>query len=373
MSSEGDIELIDVKYDYTDSDKIYENKNGKFTDKTKGLKLTNTAYGLGVKASDINNDGWQDLYIANDYSKPDVLLINQKDGTFKNKSNNALKHMSKFSMGVDIADINNDGLLDIFTTEMLAKDNYYKKTNMASMNPEVYWAYVKAGYHYQDMHNSLQLNNGNETFSEISWLSNTAETDWSWCPLFADFDNDGFKDLFITNGVKREVYNKDFFKNDGKALNEDAKQFERLKNFIPFNVTQNFIFKNNSDLTFTDKNKDWGFQTAFNSNGAAYADLDNDGDLDIIINNLDEKAVIYKNNLDQKENFINLKLSKGNEVPYGTKVSIVDQGKFQITELSNVHGFQSVSEKSIHFGLGKNNKIDSLLISWANGKKNIIN
>ncbi len=372
MSSSGDIILVDSNSNYTDSDKLYENKNGIFIDKTKGLKLTNSAYGLGVKASDINNDGWQDLYIANDYSKPDLLLINQKNGTFKNISKNALKHMSKFSMGVDIADYNNDGLQDIFTTEMLAKDNYYKKTNMASMNPGIYWAYVKAGYHYQDMHNSLQLNNGNETFSEISWLSNTAETDWSWCPLFADFDNDGFKDLFITNGVKREVYNKDFFKNDGKVLNEDAKQFERLKNFIPFNVTQNNIFKNNRDLTFTDKSSEWGLQTPFNSNGAAYGDLDNDGDLDLVINNLDEKAAVYKNNLDEKENFINIQLTKGNDIPYGTKVRILDQGNFQTAELSNVHGFQSVSERIIHFGLGQHKKIDSLLINWSNGKNTLL-
>jgi len=372
MSNTGEIKLVDQNSDYTDSDKLYENKNGKFIDKTKILKLKNSAYGLGIKASDINNDGWQDLYIANDYSKPDVLLINQKDGNFKNVSNTALKHMSKFSMGLDIADFNNDGFLDIFTTEMLAKDNYYKKTNMASMNPKIYWAYVNAGYHYQDMHNSMQLNNGNETFSEISWLSNTAETDWSWCPLFADFDNDGFKDLFITNGVKREVYNKDFFKNDGKVLNEDAKQFERLKNFIPFNVTPNNIFKNNSDLTFSDKNNDWGLTTPFNSNGAAYGDLDNDGDLDLVINNLDEKAVIYKNNLDKKENYINIKLYNGSEIPFGAKVSILDYKHFQIAELSNVHGFQSVSEKTIHFGLGQYNKVDSLLITWPNGKHTLL-
>ncbi len=372
MSKNGDILLVDKNSDYTDSDKLYENNNGNFIDVTKKLNLSNSAYGLGIKASDLNNDGWQDLYIANDYSKPDLLLINQKNGTFKNIANTGLKHMSKFSMGVDISDFNNDGFQDIFTTEMLAKDNFYKKTNMASMNPKIYWAYVNNGLHYQDMHNSLQLNNGNETFSEISWLSNTAETDWSWCPLFADFDNDGFKDLYITNGVKREVFNKDFFKNDGKILNDDAKQFERLKNFIPSNVTSNNIFKNNGDLTFSEKNISWGIDTPFNSNGAAYGDLDNDGDLDLVINNLNEKAAVYINNLNLENNFIDIELTNDKLLPYGTKVSILDKDCYQTNELTNVQGFQSTSSKIIHFGLGKKEKVDSILISWNTGKYSLL-
>ncbi len=371
MNKKGDMKIVDKNANYSDSDKIYENKNGKFIDVTKKLKLVNVAYGLGIKASDINNDGWQDLYIANDYSKPDALLINQKDGTFKNMANQSLKHMSKFSMGIDIADINNDGNLDIFTTEMLAKDNFYKKTNMASMNPQVYWGYVANNLHYQDMHNSLQINNGNDTFSEISWLSNTAETDWSWCPLFADFDNDGYKDLFISNGVKREVFNKDFFKNDGNILNKDAKQFERLKNFIPFSVTINNMFKNNADLTFTEKNMEWGLSEAFNTNGAAYADFDNDGDLDLVINNINQKSVIYKNN-STNTNYLNIQLKNGKKIPYGTKVSILDQNNYQKVEVSNVTGFQSVSDNTVHFGLGKKTKVDSLLITWYNGKQTLL-
>jgi hypothetical protein len=308
----GKISLVDIDYDYSDSDKFYENSNGKFRDKTKEHGFENSAFGLGVIASDINNDGWQDLYIANDYSKPDLVYINQKNGRFKNVSHKALKHMSKFSMGVDIADINNDGFQDVFTTEMLAKNNYSKKINMASMNPKLYWAYVDNGLHYQDMHNSLQLNNGNETFSEISWFSNVAETDWSWCPLFADFDNDGFKDLFITNGVKRDVFNKDFSKNrKGREVLENPKVFNSVLDILPSSKTYNYIFKNNKDLSFIDKSLEWGFKGIdMNSNGAAYADFDNDGDLDLVINNIEGQAAIYKNELNDN-NYLSIGLKKG--------------------------------------------------------------
>ncbi|MFT5436517.1 MAG: hypothetical protein ACI840_001165 [Ulvibacter sp.] len=193
----GEIRLVDLNPTYAGSDKLYQNNNGNFIDITKKAGLVNADYGLGIVAADLNNDGYQDLYIANDYSKPDAILINNKNGTFKNTTASTLKHMSKFSMGVDIADINNDGLLDIFNSEMLGQDNYSKKVNMASMNPKLYWGFVNSGYHYQDMHNSLQLNNGNDTFSEIAWMANVAETDWSWCPLIAGFDNNGTNDIAL--------------------------------------------------------------------------------------------------------------------------------------------------------------------------------
>lgn len=362
----------DVKREnYQASDKLFENKNNQFIDVTKRNNFQNYAHGLGVKSADLNNDGWQDLYIANDYREPDYVYMNQKNGSFVNTNNTALKHMSKFSMGVDVGDINNDGLQDIFNTEMLAKDNYSKKTNMAPMNPQLYEMFVKHGYQYQDMHNSLQLNNGNETFSEISWLANVAESGWSWCPLVADFDNDGHKDLFVSNGYKRDVLDKDFSKKANK-IKTNLSDFEKLEKEIPRSKSTNYIFKNIGDLTFEDKTDDWGLNLAINSNGAAYADFDNDGDLDIVINNIEERALLYKNNTNNTANFINLKLLNNIEIPYGSKVEVLDQNNYQMLELTNVHGYQSASTNILHFGIGTKSTVDSVLISWAGGKQTLL-
>ena len=368
----GDIRLVDVGATYQDSDKLYENKNGTYVDITKKAGLVNSDYGLGIVAADLNQDGFQDLYIANDYSKPDAVLINNGNGTFKNTTNQTLKHMSKFSMGVDIADINNDGLLDIFNSEMLGQDNFSKKVNMASMNPKLYWGFVNSGYQYQDMHNSLQLNNGNNTFSEISWMANVAETDWSWCPLIADFDNDGYKDIFVTNGIKREVFNKDFNNKQGKGLTENPGLFEGAIRFLPVKKSFNAMFKNNGDLTFTDSAMDWGLKTqAFNSNGAAYADLDNDGDLDLILNNMEDKAAVYKNNAAEKNNALTLTLTKNGNIAYGAKASLLQGEKQQISQITNTRGFQSVSDHRIHFGIGEKTKTDSIIITWPDNKKSV--
>ena len=368
----GDIRLVDVGATYQDSDKLYENKNGIYQDITKKAGLVNSDYGLGIVAADLNQDGFQDLYIANDYSKPDAVLINNGNGTFKNTTDKTLKHMSKFSMGVDIADINNDGLLDIFNSEMLGQDNYSKKVNMASMNPKLYWGFVNSGYQYQDMHNSLQLNNGNNTFSEISWMANVAETDWSWCPLIADFDNDGYKDIFVTNGIKREVFNKDFNNKQGKGLTENPSLFEGAIRFLPVKKSYNAMFKNNGNLTFTDSAMDWGLKTqAFNSNGAAYADLDNDGDLDLILNNMEDKAAVYKNNAAEKNNALTLTLTKNGNIAYGAKASLLQGEKQQISQITNTRGFQSVSDHRIHFGIGEKTKTDSIIITWPDNRKSV--
>lgn len=366
----GDIRLVDVGSTYQDSDKLYENKNGTYVDITKKAGLVNSDYGLGIVAADLNQDGYQDLYIANDYSKPDAILINNGNKTFTNATEQTLKHMSKFSMGVDIADINNDGLLDIFNSEMLGQDNYSKKVNMASMNPKLYWGFVASGYQYQDMHNSLQLNNGNNTFSEISWMANVAETDWSWCPLIADFDNDGYKDIFVTNGIKREVFNKDFNNRQGKGLTENPALFEGAINFLPAKKSFNAMFKNNGDLTFTDIAMDWGLKTkAFNSNGAAYADLDNDGDLDLILNNMEDKAAVYKNNASKQNNALTLTLTNKGNIAYGATATLKDGVNQQVSQITNTRGFQSVSDHRIHFGVGNRSKIDSILVTWPNTKK----
>ncbi|MGY8923893.1 MAG: CRTAC1 family protein, partial [Flavobacteriales bacterium] len=240
------------------------------------------------------------------------------------------------------------------------------------MNPKLYWGFVNSGYHYQDMHNSLQLNNGNNTFSEISWMANVAETDWSWCPLIADFDNDGFKDIFVTNGIKREVFNKDFNNKQGKGLTENPGLFEGAISFLPVKKSFNAMFKNNGDLTFTDSAMDWGLKTqAFNSNGAAYADLDNDGDLDLILNNMEDKAAVYKNNAAEKNNALTLTLTKNGNIAYGARASLLQGEKQQTSQITNTRGFQSVSDHRIHFGIGENTKTDSIVITWPNNKKSV--
>jgi len=375
--SNGEIVKVESK-DHYFSDKFYENINGKFVDKTKILGFENSGHGLGVISSDFNNDGWQDLYISNDYLEPDYIYINQKNGLFKNEALTAFKHISKFSMGVDVADINNDGLQDIFNAEMLAKDNFSKKTSMAPMNPKEYMFLVDNGYHHQDMHNSLQLNNGNGTFSEISWLSNIAETDWSWSPLFADFDNDGFKDLFVSNGYKRDMLSKDFSNMLKKQMEvSGTKRFSEFENLIPSKKVSNYIFKNNKDLTFTDKTNEWGIQFDVNSNGAAYADLDNDGDLDLIINNVDEEATILKNNSDKlfKNHYIKLEF-KGlprNTKGIGVKVRVYTDHGIQVFDNYCVRGYQSSIPPQINIGIAKHTKIDSLVVYWPLGKKQQIN
>lgn len=370
--SNGQIEKINSPDDDY-SDVFYLNIKGRYVDKTKEKGLINSGHGLGLVTSDFNNDGWQDIYVSNDYLEPDYIYINQKNGKFKNEILSAFKHISKFSMGVDVADINNDGYQDIFNVEMLAKDNFSKKANMAPMDVESYWTFVNKGYHYQDMHNSMQLNNGNGTFSEISWLSNLAETDWSWCPLFADFDNDGYKDLFVSNGYKRDMLSKDFTNNLKERFKKEGnKRFTEFSDLIPSKKISNYIFKNNQDLTFSDKTLDWGVKFDVNSNGAAYADFDNDGDLDLVMNNIDDEVVFFRNNLDAKSNFLDINLKNKNSISYGAKVEILDHDNYQVSELKNAKGYQSISETNIHFGLGSTTKVDSLLITWPNGKKTFL-
>lgn len=367
----GQLKLNDVVIQEIYSDRLFENKSGKYVDVTKSLGMENWAHGLGIMVSDLNNDGWQDIYVANDYSRPDYLLMNQKGKGFKNEANTALKHMPKFAMGVDVADINNDGYQDVFTVEMLAADNYRKKTNMAAMNPELYEGFVKSGLHYQNMHNCLQMNNGDASFSEIAWMSGVAETDWSWCPLFADLDNDGLTDLYVTNGYKRDMMDKDFVKSTDKILSTDPNQFNNLMNQIPASTIPNYVFKNEGDLTFTNMSQDWGLFDIVNSNGAAYADFDNDGDLDIVVNNLESTATFYRNNSKDK-NYVRFSLKNGPALAYGAKVELMGNAGYQMKELTNVHGFQSSSEQLLHFGLNDYESVDSVWITWVDGTRSLL-
>ena len=362
---------------------LYENENGHFKDVTKNAGIISNilSYGLGVSITDINNDGWPDIYVANDYIEEDYLYINNKNGTFSEILKSAVGHMSHSSMGIDIADINNDGLLDIFTADMLPNDNRRQKLLFAPDNYEYYQNSVKDGFYHQFMRNMLQLNNGNGTFSEIGQIAGVSNTDWSWAPLVADFDNDGNKDLFITNGFRRDITNRDFIKFNADAtlkhLSGDAKnKLFKLLQVTKSSPLHNYAFQNNGNLKFSDHSKDWGFTTLGFSNGAAYADLDNDGDLDLIVNRINKVAGIYKNNTIEKKiggNYLKIKLcSKSlNTNAVGASVTLyANSGKY-LLENYPVHGFQSAMQIPLHFAF-PDAAVDSIHIKWPNNNETVI-
>ncbi len=356
------------------TDKLYQNNDGEFVNVTEASGVKSFGLSLSATIGDIDNDGWPDIYVSNDFSTPDYFYINNKNGTFSERVKNITKNTSFYGMGADIADFNNDGLLDIFQADMSANNNRRAKANMASMNPELFWSTVNSGFHYQFMQNSLQMNNGKlndslSDFSNISRLAGVSSTDWSWGPFFADLDNDGWKDLYITNGTRREVNNNDYFNKVDKSKSKgDSLLAKSLA--IPSEKIDNFVFKNNSDLTFSRVNKDWGLTYKGFSNGGIYVDLDNDGDLEIVTNNIDDVASIFKNNNIDQNNYLDLKF-KGpdkNLFGLGVKVTISSNEEKQYQELTLTRGFQSSVAPRLHFGLGKKVEIDSITIRWPDGK-----
>ena len=357
-----------------ETDKLYRNDGNTFTDVTDKAGLRSFGLTNSATVGDVNNDGWPDIYISNDFTVPDYLFINNKNGTFSEHVKGLTKQTALYGMGVDIADFNNDGLLDIMQMDMTPNSNRRSKANMASMNPSLFWGTVNAGFGYQYMQNMLQLNNGMlhdslPDFSNVSRLAGVATTDWSWGPLFADLDNDGWKDIFISNGTRREINNKDFFNKLSKQrLTKDSLLKKTLA--IPSEKIDNFVFKNNGDLTFTKVNEDWGIVFKGFSNGSAYADLDNDGDLEIIINNIDDNAVIFENKSSEKNNYITLKF-KGpdkNKFGLGVKATVKANGLNQFQEMTLTRGFQSSVAPQLHFGIGKAEKIDTIHIVWPDTK-----
>ena len=366
-------------------DKFYVNENGKFIDKTKEVGIYSNAisYGLGIGISDLNMDGWPDIYISNDYDERDYMYINQKNGTFKEVIKEATNHIANFSMGNDIADFDNDGFMDIMTLDMVSEDNYGMKTSMASMNPEKFNRNIEAGRHYQYMYNVFHKHSGHidttavPFFSDVAQLTGVSNTDWSWAPLLADFDNDGLKDIFISNGIKKDFRNKDFFigmkafMRDNLDALTDPKKINSLIDKTPNRPHKNYFYKNNGGITFSNMSDKWIENPKETySNGAAYADFDNDGDLDIVINNVDDKAQIWRNNSKSSDfNFVQLKFDgpAKNKMGIGVKTILyTSQGK-QVFENFNVRGYQSSIPPKIHIGLEKETKIDSLLVYWPNG------
>ena len=404
-------DLYDVKTGPEFSPRLYRNDGATFANVTEQAGVLKGGYPNSVTASDLNNDGWTDLYIANDFESPDFLYLNNGDGTFTNIIDDAMKHISYFSMGVDAADINNDGWLDLMVVDMVAEDNYRLKANMSGMNPQAFWDVVNEGGHYQYMFNTLQMNNGvlptlrrdaegrEVLFSDIAQLTGVSNTDWSWSNLMADFDNDGYKDIYVTNGLMRDIRNTDSNKevskyvenvayawiqnnpNAGEVSIWDILDLEEALSLVPSEKLSNYAFKNQGavpgrDLTFEKMNEEWGLDDKTFSNGSAYADLDNDGDLDLVVNNVNEVAHIYQNNAEKlaSSNYFRVKLTdhKEHKPIFGARVKIEHQGKTQWFEVTNVRGMYSTSEFTAHFGVGNAPTIDKVIITWPEGKETVL-
>lgn len=378
------------------NDRLYRNDGNSrdghpvFTNITKEAGILVEGFGLGITVSDINLDGWPDIYITNDYLSNDLLYINNQDGTFTNRISDYLRHQSYSAMGTDVVDFNNDGLVDIIALDMLPESNSRKKQMIGPNNYTTYIKNEQYGFQHQYVRNTFQLNNGftpdgEPSFSEIGLLAGIYQTDWSWSPLVADFDNDGYKDLIVTNGFPKDVTDRDFASyRSGPAggVASDA----ILQNAIPVVKISNYGFKNNGaiagqSLTFTDKTEAWGLNIPSFSNGAAYGDLDNDGDLDFVVNNINNSAFVYKNTLydtekeGTKNDYLRVKMEgeQSNQRGVGARVIInYDEGKMQYFENALYRGYLSTMENAAHFGLGAVEKVDSLQIFWPDGKSQLL-
>lgn len=361
--------------------KLYRNDGGKYKDVSDSLGIYGPAsnYGLGVTTADFNGDGWPDLYVTNDYTERDKLLINAKGKMFYDVGDSTFTHMSQFSMGVDVGDVNNDGLDDLITLDMLPAGNQRQKELHWPDKYDVYENMVKNGRHHQYMRNMLQINNGDGTFSEVGQLAGISNTDWSWAALFADLDLDGFQDIIVTNGFKRNFTDNDFLRYaaDQQLKVSRAQSVDKLEDIldrIPPNKAHNYYFQNRGNLTFEDRSLVDGLADENLSNGAAYADLDNDGDLDLVLNNIDEPAGIYRNNAEQSGNhYLKVKLEGiHNKAGIGASVTVYVQGIKQHRYVQPVKGFQSSVEPVLTFGLAKNSIVDSLQVVWPTGSRSIV-
>ena len=371
-----------------DSDRLFRNDNGHFTDVTVEAGLSTFGLSLGLVTSDLNGDGYTDIFVSNDFHAPDFLFINNGNGTFTNRINTCLQQTSFFGMGADIADFNNDGHMDIFQLDMSAEDHFRAKANMSAMDPNAFYSAVSLGLHYQYMQNTLQMSHGNApgelpVFSNVARMAGVASTDWSWAGLLADFDNDGWKDIFITNGIRRDVNNKDFYNKYRSFFNkmENDPQYKGkeeevgLLNYLeelPSVKLSNYMFQNNEGLDFTQKSEAWGFHEKTFSNGVAWSDLDNDGDLDLIINNLEDTASVYQNNVSGK-NYLTIELKGNGDIPpNGSLVSIYTKEGMQVQEYNPVRGYLSSVSPWLHFGLGKVTQVDSLYVRWPDDKVTVL-
>ena len=362
-------------------------KHGVFHDVSKQAGILREGFGHAATIADINRDGWKDIYITNDFLPDNILFINNHDGTFTDKSKEYFKHTSYSAMGQDIEDINNDGLADLIELDMNPPDNYRKKMFMSTNNYKLFQNFDNYGHQYQYPRNTLQLNQGPRlgqngqigapVFSETAFLANISQTDWSWCSMVTDFDNDGFRDLIVTTGYPRDVTDHDFMNYRAESYFTATKK--QVLDKVPAVKIANFAFRNNGKLQFDDVTEAWGFTTPTFSNGAAYADLDNDGDMDVIINNINDEAMIYRNNTRERNkndsHYLNIKFRGGpkNRDGIGTWADIYyDHGKHQVYENNPYRGYLSTIQNIAHFGLGKVTLLDSVVIRWQGDKKQVL-
>ncbi|MDF2157457.1 FG-GAP-like repeat-containing protein [Algoriphagus sp. CAU 1675] len=356
------------------NDSFYRNNgDGTFTDVTIEAGITIEGFGLGLLISDLNNDGWPDIHVSNDYVTNDILYINNQDGTFSNQIKEKLKHQSQFSMGSDISDFNNDSKPDLITLDMLGEDNYRKKTTIGKNSYQVYISNEQWGYEYQHVRNMLHMNNGPQApFSEIGMYAGIYQTDWSWSPLFGDVDNDGLRDLLITNGFPRDITDKDFA--NYRADVGNIASVRQLLDSIPIVKIPNYAFKNQGDLKFEDSGESWGLNKPSFSNGAALVDLDLDGDLDYVVNNINDPAFVFENTLNgknQANQFLRIKLKGSSQNPQGLGAKVrltLENGKELYQEQQVVRGYMSSIEDVMHFGLGEGQQTVKVSVTWPDGK-----
>ena len=357
-------------------DRLLRNDDGIFSDVSEGAGIYQSliGFGLGITIGDINGDRWPDMYISNDFYERDYLYVNQKDGTFKEDIANWMEHISLASMGADMADLNNDGLPEIFVTEMLPESDERRKTTTRFENYEIFQIKQQRGFEQQYMHNTLQFNNGNGTFSEIAHYSGVAASDWSWGALLFDADNDGWRDIYVCNGVFHDVTNQDFidfFADEvvqEMALTGKKREMEQVIEQMPSTPLPNKFFRNKQDYTFVAKEKEWGTDIPSFSNGAAYGDLDLDGDLDLVVNNLNQQAFVFRNNSNQLNghHYLSVSLEGDTLNPFavGAKVNIHADGQVYNMDLIPSRGFQSSIDYRMVFGLGERQVVDSVVVIW---------
>lgn len=365
-------------------DYLYENINGKFKDVSvkAGIYQASMGYGLGISVADINNDGWEDIYVSNDFHEDDYYYVNQRDGTFKEEAKTRMGHQSRFSMGSDIADINNDGFMDLMTLDMYPEDETVEKSSAGEDPFDIYQYKLEFGYFNQYSRNCLQLNMGGQKFIDIAPMAGVSATDWSWSTLINDFDGDGIKDIFVANGIVKRPNDLNYMKfimGDSPQNSQFSKQEydKKALDLMPDGKVHNYFFKGNQNLQFDDKSMSWGFEEAKIANGATYADLDNDGDLEIITNNINAEATIYNNQSIENlgNSFCKIKLTgeSQNTFGIGAKVVLNANGIEQTQQLMPTRGFMSAVEPILTFGLGKNvQMIDTIKVIWESGKGQVL-
>ncbi|MBL7862648.1 MAG: VCBS repeat-containing protein [Cyclobacteriaceae bacterium] len=364
--------------------KLLRNDSGKYVDvsQTAGIYTSEIGFGLGVTIGDVNLDGWLDIYVSNDFFERDYLYINQQNGSFKETLQDYITELSMGSMGADMADINNDCLPDIFVTEMLPETDDRLKTKAQFENWDKYKLSASQGYGHQFGRNVLQVNTGNGTFREIGRLAGVHATDWSWGALIFDMDNDGLKDIFVANGIYKDLLDQDFVNFIANPamirniLKEQGNVIKRLVDSIPSNSLANYAFHNQGDLRFVNQANEWGLNVPTFSNGSAYGDLDNDGDQDLILNNVNMPAFLYENRanevLQNNSVTINLNGPASNRHGLGAKIKMKTESQWQYQEVSPMRGFMSTVDTRLHFGLGSAAQIDSIIVTWPGGKESLL-